>query len=103
MARILADDFRFGDGLRQDYTKADMLEEARREDVYQQNDEEVQTVPGCGATGCRDSKTVGEIYESNEVIRSQVLVQYSRTHACGMEVRIWPIVAGATEHCSVRR
>ena len=44
MARILADEFVLVTGSGKTYTEANMLEEARRGDIYQQNDEEVQTV-----------------------------------------------------------
>jgi uncharacterized protein (TIGR02246 family) len=50
MARILADDFVLVTGSGKTYTKSDMLEEARRGDIYQQNDEEVQTVRVWGDT-----------------------------------------------------
>lgn len=44
MTRILADDFVLVTGSGKTYTKSDMLEDARRGDIYEQNDEEVQTV-----------------------------------------------------------
>jgi uncharacterized protein (TIGR02246 family) len=50
MARILADDFTLVTCSGKTYTKADMLEEARRGYIYQQNDEEVQTVRVWGDT-----------------------------------------------------
>ncbi|MGA8438549.1 MAG: nuclear transport factor 2 family protein [Candidatus Sulfotelmatobacter sp.] len=56
MARILADDFVLVTGSGKTYTKADMLEEARRGDIYQQNDEQVQTVRVWGATAVVTAK-----------------------------------------------
>ena len=64
MARILADDFVLVTGSGKTYTKADMLEEARRGDVYQQNDEEVQTVRLWGDTAVVTAK-LWEKYTSN--------------------------------------
>jgi len=50
ITRILADDFVLVTGSGKTYTKADMIEDARRGDIYQQNDEEVQTVRVWGDT-----------------------------------------------------
>ena len=50
MARILADDFVLVTGSGKTYTRADLLAEALRVDIYQQNDEEVQTVRVWGDT-----------------------------------------------------
>jgi ketosteroid isomerase-like protein len=50
MARILADDFALVTGSGHTYTKADMLADARRGDMYAHNDEEVQTVRIWGDT-----------------------------------------------------
>jgi hypothetical protein len=46
------------------YTKADMLEDARRGDIYQQNDEEVQTVRVWGDTAVVTAK-LWENFTSN--------------------------------------
>ena len=56
MARILADDFILVTGSGKTYTKADMLAEARRGDVYEQNDEESQTVRVWGDTAVVTAK-----------------------------------------------
>jgi ketosteroid isomerase-like protein len=64
MARILADDFVLVTGSGKTYTKTDMLEEARRGDVYQQNDEENQTVRVWGDTAVVTAK-LWEKYTSN--------------------------------------
>lgn len=56
MARILADDFILVTGSGKTYTKADMLVDAQRGDVYQQNDEEVQTVRVWGDTAVVTAK-----------------------------------------------
>jgi ketosteroid isomerase-like protein len=64
MARILADDFVLVTGSGKTYTKADMLEDARRGDVYQQNDEESQTVRVWGDTAVVTAK-LWEKYTSN--------------------------------------
>jgi ketosteroid isomerase-like protein len=64
MTRILADDFVLVTGSGRTYTKADMLEEARRGDVYQRNDEEVQTVRVWGDTAVVTAK-LWERYTSN--------------------------------------
>ena len=56
MARILADDFVLVTGSGKTYTKADMLEDARRGDIYEQNDEEVQTVRVWGDTAVVTAK-----------------------------------------------
>lgn len=64
MARILADDFVLVTGSGKTYTKADMLEDARRGDVYQQNDEESQTVRVWGNTAVVTAK-VWEKFTSN--------------------------------------
>jgi uncharacterized protein (TIGR02246 family) len=64
MARILADDFVLVTGSGKSYTKADMLEDARRGDIYQQNDEEVQTVRVWGDTAVVTAK-LWENFTSN--------------------------------------
>ena len=64
MARILADDFVLVTGSGKTYTKTDMLEEARRGDTYQQNDEENQTVRVWGDTAVVTAK-LWEKYTSN--------------------------------------
>jgi uncharacterized protein (TIGR02246 family) len=64
MARILADDFVLVTGSGKTYTKADMLEDARRGDIYQQNDEEVQTVRVWGDTAVVTAK-LWEKFTSN--------------------------------------
>jgi uncharacterized protein (TIGR02246 family) len=64
MAGILADDFVLVTGSGKTYTKADMLEEARRGDIYQQNDEEVQTVRVWGDTAVVTAK-LWEKFTSN--------------------------------------
>jgi len=64
MARILADDFVLVTGSGKTYTKADMIEDARRGDIYQQNDEEVQTVRVWGDTAVVTAKLWGK-YTSN--------------------------------------
>jgi uncharacterized protein (TIGR02246 family) len=64
MARILADDFVLVTGSGKTYTKTDMLEEAQRGDVYQQNDEEDQTVRVWGDTAVVTAK-LWEKYTSN--------------------------------------
>jgi ketosteroid isomerase-like protein len=64
MARILADDFVLVTGSGKTYTKSDMLEEARRGDIYQQNDEEVQTVRVWGDTAVVTAK-LWEKFTSN--------------------------------------
>ncbi len=64
MNRILADDFILVTGSGKTYTKADMLEEARRGDIYSQNDEEVQTVRVWGDTAVVTAK-LWEKYTSN--------------------------------------
>jgi ketosteroid isomerase-like protein len=56
MARILADDFILVTGSGKTYTKADMLADARRGDVYQENDEEVQIVRVWGDTAVVTAK-----------------------------------------------
>jgi ketosteroid isomerase-like protein len=50
MAPILADDFVLVTGRGKTYSKADMLEDARRGDVYEHNDEQFQTVRVWGNT-----------------------------------------------------
>jgi len=64
MAGILADDFVLVTGSGKTYTKADMLDEARRGDIYSQNDEEVQTVRVWGDTAVVTAK-LWEKYTSN--------------------------------------
>jgi ketosteroid isomerase-like protein len=64
MARILADGFVLVTGSGNPYTKADMLEDARRGDIYQQNDEEVQTVRVWGDTAVVTAK-LWEKFTSN--------------------------------------
>jgi uncharacterized protein (TIGR02246 family) len=64
MARILADDFVLVTGSGKTYTKADMIEDARRGDIYQQNDEEVQTVRVWGDTAVVTAK-LWEKFTSN--------------------------------------
>jgi uncharacterized protein (TIGR02246 family) len=64
MARILADDFVLVTGAGKTYTKADMLEEARKGDVYEQNDEEVQDVRVWGDTAVVTAK-LWEKFTSN--------------------------------------
>lgn len=56
MARILADDFVLITGSGKAYTKADMLDDARKGDVYERNDEEVQTVRVWGDTAVVTAK-----------------------------------------------
>jgi hypothetical protein len=50
MAGILSDDFVLVTGSGKTYTKADMLADAQRGDVYEKNDEELQTVRVWGGT-----------------------------------------------------
>jgi hypothetical protein len=64
MARILADNFILATGSGKTYTKADMLEDARRGDVYEQNDEEFQTVRVWGKTAVVTAR-LWEKYSSN--------------------------------------
>lgn len=64
MARILADDFVLVTGSGKTYTKADMLEDARRGDIYQQNDEASQTVRVWGDTAVVTAK-LWEKFTSN--------------------------------------
>ena len=64
MARILADDFVLVTGSGKTYTKADMLEDARRGDIYQQNDEENQIVRVWGDTAVVTAK-LSEKFTSN--------------------------------------
>jgi ketosteroid isomerase-like protein len=64
MARILADDFVLVTGSGKAYEKADMLEDARRGDVYEQNDEESQTVRAWGNTAVVTAR-LWEKYSSN--------------------------------------
>ncbi|MGA7632813.1 MAG: nuclear transport factor 2 family protein [Terriglobales bacterium] len=64
MARILADDFVLVTGSGKTYTKADMLEDAHRGDIYQQNEEEVQTVRVWDDTAVVTAK-LWEKYTSN--------------------------------------
>jgi ketosteroid isomerase-like protein len=64
MARILADDFVLVTGSGKTYTKTDMLEDARRGDLYLQNDEENQTVRVWGDTAVVTAK-LWEKYTSN--------------------------------------
>jgi ketosteroid isomerase-like protein len=64
MARILADDFVLVTGSGKTYTKADMLEDTRRGDVYEQNDEEFQTVRVWGNTAVVTAR-LWEKYSSN--------------------------------------
>jgi len=64
MARILADDFVLVTGSGKTYGKADMLEGAHGEDVYTQNDEEIQTVRVWGDTAVITAK-LWEKYTSN--------------------------------------
>ena len=56
MGRILADDFVLVTGSGKTYTKADMLEDARRGDTYEHNDEETQTVRVWGDTAVVTAK-----------------------------------------------
>jgi len=56
MARLLADDFVLVTGSGKTYTKADMLEDAKKGDVYEHNDEEVQTVRVWGDTAVVTAK-----------------------------------------------
>jgi uncharacterized protein (TIGR02246 family) len=56
MAGILADDFVLVTGSGKTYTKADMLEDARRGDIYEHNDEETQTVRVWGDTAVVTAK-----------------------------------------------
>jgi hypothetical protein len=64
MARILADDFVLVTGSGKTYTKADMIEDAQRQDIYQQSDVEVQTVRVWGDTAVVTAK-LWEKYTSN--------------------------------------
>ncbi|MGA7567766.1 MAG: nuclear transport factor 2 family protein, partial [Terriglobales bacterium] len=64
MARILADDFILATGSGKTYTKADMLKGTRRGDVYEQNDEEFQTVRVWGKTAVVTAR-LSEQYSSN--------------------------------------
>jgi hypothetical protein len=64
MARILADNFVLVTGSGKTHTKADMLEDARRGDVYEQNDEEFQTVRVWGNTAVVTAR-LWEKYSSN--------------------------------------
>lgn len=64
MARILADDFVLVTGSGKTYTKADMLEDARRGDVYEHNEEEAQTVRIWGDTAVVTAQ-LWEKYTSN--------------------------------------
>lgn len=64
MVRILADDFVLVTGSGKTYTKADMLEDTRRGDVYEQNDEEFQTVRVWGNTAVVTAR-LWEKYSSN--------------------------------------
>jgi uncharacterized protein (TIGR02246 family) len=56
MARILADDFVLVTGSGKTYTKADMLEDTRRGDVYERNDEDTQAVRVWGDTAVVTAK-----------------------------------------------
>lgn len=56
MAKILADDFVLVTGSGKTYTKADMLADAQRGDVYEENDEDVQTVRVWGDTAIVTAK-----------------------------------------------
>ena len=56
MARILADNFVLVTGSGKTYSKADMLEDAKRGDTYEHNDEEVQTVRVWGDTAVVTAK-----------------------------------------------
>ena len=56
MAGILADDFVLATGSGKTYTKTDMIEEARRGDIYERNDEEIQTVRVWGDTAVVTAK-----------------------------------------------
>jgi uncharacterized protein (TIGR02246 family) len=56
MARILADDFVLVTGSGKTYTKADMLEDARKGDVYERNDEDTQAVRVWGNTAVVTAK-----------------------------------------------
>jgi hypothetical protein len=56
MAGILADDFVLVTGSGKTYTKVDMLEDARRGDIYDHNDEETQTVRIWGDTAVVTAK-----------------------------------------------
>jgi ketosteroid isomerase-like protein len=64
MSRILANDFVLVTGSGKTYTKSDMLEDAQRGDIYQQNDEEVQTVRVWGDTAVVTAK-LWEKFTSN--------------------------------------
>jgi ketosteroid isomerase-like protein len=64
MAHILADDFVLVTGSGKTYSKADMLEDARRGDAYEENDEEGQTVRLWGDTAVVTAK-LWEKYASN--------------------------------------
>lgn len=64
MARILADDFVLVTGSGKTYTKEDMLEDARRGDIYEQNDEDTQTVRVWGDTAVVTAK-LWEKFRSN--------------------------------------
>ena len=56
MASILADDFVLVTGSGKTYTKTDMLEDARRGDIYEHNDEETQSVRVWGDTAVVTAK-----------------------------------------------
>lgn len=56
MSRILADDFVLVTGSGKTYSKADMLQDAERGDVYERNDEESQTVRVWGNTAVVTAK-----------------------------------------------
>jgi uncharacterized protein (TIGR02246 family) len=56
MATILADDFVLVTGSGKTYTKADMLEDARRGDIYEHNEEETQAVRIWGDTAIVTAK-----------------------------------------------
>jgi|SRR5215469_3666720 len=56
MSRILADDFVLVTGSGKAYSKEDMLQDAKRGDVYERNDEESQTVRVWGNTAVVTAK-----------------------------------------------
>jgi ketosteroid isomerase-like protein len=64
MTRILADDFVLVTGSGKTYTKADMLEDARKGDIYEKNDEDVQIVRVWGDTAVVTAK-LSEKFTSN--------------------------------------
>jgi uncharacterized protein (TIGR02246 family) len=64
MAGILADDFVLVTGSGKNFTKQDMLEDARRGDIYEHNEEEVQTVRVWGDTAVVTAR-LWEKYTSN--------------------------------------